>query len=291
MKSIYVIFLLLLASACELVVPIELPDQEPKLVLNGFLEADSNATVFLSRSYGMYEEFAIEPVQGGEVTLTENQGAAVPFVQDNLDSLRFDLNTLTMQPGNTYTVEATAPGFETVRGTATVPQRITFDTVTVDLGARRDRDSVLYDVWTLQLSDPPGEENFYFLRAYLDSDVESYLICFETLDPVLADLDVLGDGGDVEYLCEGRFNDVIFDGTTYQLQVFTESFYHQLPNAAIAFELLHLDRSAYNYLLSSDRQYNTGGNPFAEPAIVFNNIENGFGIIGALSSTRYRVEF
>lgn len=291
MKSIYFIFLLLLATACELVVPIELPDQEPKLVINGFLEADSSATVFLSRSYGMYEEFDIDPVSGGQVTLRENQGSALPFVQDNLDSLRFDLSGITIQPGNTYTVEATAPGFETVRGVTTVPQRMTFDKVEVDTGARRDRDSTLFDVWTLHLNDLPGEDNFYFLRVYIDTDIENYLVCFETLDPALADLDVLNNGTDVAYLCEGRFSDVIFDGTTYQLQLFTEAFYRQQPNIALEFELLHLDRAAYNYLLSSDRQYDTEGNPFAEPAIVFNNIENGFGIIGSVSSSKYRFEF
>lgn len=286
----YFIILLSFATACELVVPIDLPDQEPKLVLNGFLEADSGATVFLSRSYGMYEEFDIDPVPGGQVTITENQASAVPMIQDRDDSLRFDLDALTIQPGSTYTVEASAPGYETVRGVTTVPQRITFDTVEVDLGARRDRDSVLFDVWTLYVTDPPGEENYYFLRVYLDTDIENYLICFETLDPVLADLDVLNNGNDVANLCEGRFNDVIFNGTTYELQVFTEAFYRQQPDVAIEFELLHLDQAAYNYLLSSERQFNTEGNPFAEPAIVFNNIENGFGIIGSVTSTTYRVE-
>lgn len=291
MKPIYFILLLLTAAACELVVPIDLPDQEPKLVLNGFLEADSSATVFLSRSYGMYEDFDIDPVREAQVTMIEQQGSALSFVQDAVDALRYDLNTLTVQPGNTYTIEATAPGYETVRGVTTVPERITFDTVTVEKEARRDRDSVLYDVWTLHLSDPPDEDNFYFLRAYLDTDIENYLICFETLDPVLTDLDVLNNGNDVAYICEGRFNDAIFNGTTYLVQVFTESFYKQQPGAAIEFELLHLDRAGYNYLLSSDRQYNTEGNPFAEPAIVFNNIENGFGIIGSLSSSKYRFEF
>ena len=47
----------------------------------------------------------------------------------------------------------------------------------------------------------------------------------------------------------------------------------------------HIDPSYYLYSISKQKYYQADGNPFAEPVQVYNNIQNGFGILGAYSRT------
>ena len=47
----------------------------------------------------------------------------------------------------------------------------------------------------------------------------------------------------------------------------------------------HIDPSYYFYSVSKQKYYQADGNPFAEPVQVYNNIENGFGILSAYSRT------
>lgn len=284
---IYTISILILA-ACELVVPIDLPDQSPKLVLNGFLQADSSISVYLTSSFGMYETFNPAPIDDATITLRDGQGNDFLFTEDAQQRARYSLDNVFVQPGERYTITAAAPGFPSVTGSTIVPLPIRFDTVELDRGARMDRDSILYDVWTLQLTDIPQTDNYFILRIRLQEQTEEYGVCFETLDPALAAVDFFGNGSDALYLCDGYFTDAIFKDGTYRMQVFTDAFYTDKPNVTFQFDLLHVDEAYYNYAQSSALQYSTDGNPFAEPVIVYNNIEQGFGVIGSYVVTSYR---
>lgn len=274
-------------TACELVVPIDLPDQSSKLVLNGFLQADSSISVYLTNSFGMYETFSPSTIDNANITLSDGQGNSFLFTADTQEPARYNLDNVFVQPGEQYTITASAPDFPSVTGFTTVPLPIGFDTVELEKGARLDRDGTQYDIWTLQLTDIPNEDNYFLLRVRLQESMQEYGICYETLDPALAAIDFLGNGADVVYLCDGFFTDAIFKDGSYRLQVFTDAFYTEKPDVTILFDLLHVDEAFYNYTQSSDLQYFTDGNPFAEPVIVYNNIEQGFGVIGSYALTSY----
>ena len=49
------------------------------------------------------------------------------------------------------------------------------------------------------------------------------------------------------------------------------------------FELKSISKDLYFYLLSKKRN-SRSKNPFTEPVLVYNNIENGFGVLGSSST-------
>ncbi|MGB3076314.1 MAG: DUF4249 family protein [Chitinophagales bacterium] len=57
--------------------------------------------------------------------------------------------------------------------------------------------------------------------------------------------------------------------------------YYTDDDGGLMVELTSTDRSTFLYNESLRIQNNTEGNPFAEPAPVFNNIEMGYGIFGS----------
>ena len=88
MKRAFLILVVLFFS-CETVVDLDVPVHEPVLVVNGILETDSVASVFLSNSLGAFEQGEINSIDDASVFLYENGslvGEMFPELE-NVDSL------------------------------------------------------------------------------------------------------------------------------------------------------------------------------------------------------------
>lgn len=294
-RLLYILVFGLILSACELTVPIELPDQTPRLVINSFLYADSQSIqAWISRSYGMYDAYSDDSVAGvqvfcsvdnqPEVEMSRTKGFVfVPNV--------FSDSSLPISAGRTYRIRATAPGFPEAYGETTIPQQVAISQASV-IKQERIVEGDTLDAVDLTFTDPAGGDNRYALLIRANDGFAGYYeVCYQTSDPLLADTDPFSGGGSFTYLCRGRFRDDLIDGRTYTLRIYLNARETQWINGDLEAVLLSMDESMYNYWVSSELQQVTSFNPFAEPAIVSNSITNGFGVVGSCHTSSIKIPY
>lgn len=117
----YYIWLLLVvvASACQEVVDIELPDDEPQLVIEGSLTywieepQKSNSTVVLSTTGNFYDEDTFNPVTDASVEITDELTSTVYSLAPIENDAGVYRNTeIPMYSGRTYTLHVAYNGQE-----------------------------------------------------------------------------------------------------------------------------------------------------------------------------------
>jgi hypothetical protein len=79
------------------------------------------------------------------------------------------------------------------------------------------------------------------------------------------------------------FSDELIDGETYSLRFSIDKWSLYGDSITVFFDLISIDRNAYLYYLSFARHMWNQGDPFAEPVVVYTNIENGIGVFGSSS--------
>lgn len=230
-----------------------------------------------------------------------------------------------IESGRTYRIEVSHPKYPTATSEMTAPTKIpieridTVSTIYVDNYSGNMRK---YKA-SIRFTDPANEENFYRLhisyivgRNYTGNQgpvegseketvwLESYYNTYngiESDDPVFASEQDANDflfGGDSrsDYTV---FTDVFFDGKTYGLSVFlTDWIASHITTIDTTkgeffqanFELYSLPKETYYYIMSVGKFDWYSDGLFTEPVQVYNNIENGLGIFGAVSLARYKFQ-
>lgn len=280
---------ILLLASCTMVVPVDLPDQEPRLVVNSFLKSGDLIQVRVTRSQplsiGYYDTFHVV------------RNATVILITDGTqrDTLDFDHSFetysrlgKTAQIGRSYRLEVSAAGFTPVHAEATVPQPVAIDSLRIEKYVRTNSDNILESDLFITFSDPAGLDDYYGMRiSFEPKDVGSeYDLCFATRDPVLNNgTDIFNQVDPIFYCGTVRFRDNLIDGSRYTATVnINEYDLNDQMEGTIHVQLLSYSEDLYRYVVSTELQYDIGNNPFAEPVIVFNNITNGFGIFAGQSS-------
>ncbi|MFO7721732.1 MAG: DUF4249 family protein [Bacteroidales bacterium] len=272
---------IMLISACEpeVVTTIDLPEEDPMLAISAYL-LPSNAAhnVFIGKSKpnnkptdSYWEvENAVVTVSDGlkSVTLKNMGGGYYSFLQTDLEVLH----------GMTYHITAYAPGFAKVaRGTCTVPddfdpqvQVIAFDSVVL-------QDSRKYSL-DFKFRDVPGEGDCY--RVYVRFKMYSYIEQdTSTWTPW---------SNQAKYKL---FTDKGVDGEWFNIKLsITNSTIWDSERYPVGYEIVimrvdeHYYKFHYPFVVYD---YYPDDNPFAEPFIIYSNIENGYGIFAAAIEKKY----
>ena len=299
--------LLIALSACEQVIEPDLPDHTPRLVVHSLFTSDGGWSAHVGRSTGILQPLPHDDRAVADADVRLLTGERV------VGELRFDeaaqvyvLEDGGLQAGETYSLEVSAPGFETVRATDTVPVPVP---TSVRPGLRGDFSIEI----EIELQDPPGEANYYQVSLYLvfggrgATRVEGLL---STRDPsILADSRVddspIEEGG-----FEGAapyFRDTLFDGQTHQIELTyagdwveevgtiireeAEEEWAQDDQEHAGFaaylQVLYISETYYEYLKTARLHDEIRENPFAEPLNVHGNVENGYGIFAGYSSRTF----
>lgn len=296
--------LLLVAVGCESTVDVDVPEHEPQLVVNSLFANDQRWIVEVSRSTGAFERADLDAprftVDDATVTVTTPDGA--PAELSYTDTLSYEqliggrlpvagAYTVLDQrpaPGQPYTVRVEADGFAPVEATSRIPTPIE---ATVSSAARRVPDPFVDPptveqerTITLRIPDPPGEDNYYWVRIAQIGRVSSREVRFTTRDrSITSDAPTeLDDNGEVT-LSRAHFADALFDGRTHEIDLVVEEFVSPdsedspLPYFIVEFGVLSED--LYDYLVSVRTFDETDENPFAEPVNLFSNVEPGYGLV------------
>jgi hypothetical protein len=285
----------LLFSSCTKVLNDELPENKPKLVVNGFINTDSTLKVNISKTVHV---FANENTNN----LPFIAGATTKFYENGvlLFSLQEDENGYYTKPGfypsqgRIYKIEVEKEGYPSVNAETDIPSPVSiqsFDTTLVS--DNENGGGYFYGEeirCKLKYIDPAGTTNYYRLDCYLhyeDEEGNEYLNrqyvyvnendehLFDKVYGYLLWTDLLTQGGETEI----------------NFKIYPDGYYDEgNPNNSVSISyivmLSSVSEDYYKYDKTRSIFYETGGSadPFSEPVLIHTNIKDGFGIFGGISN-------
>ncbi|MCK7540983.1 MAG: DUF4249 domain-containing protein [Marinilabiliales bacterium] len=303
------------AGSCESVIKFKGEGVDPKIVIYSLLHPDSLIKVSVAVSHAVYEE-RYEPEQitdavvrlfrDGELieTLAYVPSEPQPDYSPADPYSRYASRVTRPDYGSTYRIEVEIPGLKTASGEARLPELVPVTGI--------DTSSVIREGGHRQMEvkikfrDPAGTDNFYRLSArgmagtyYGDKQVPylpfipvmvaetdlSYGVLEEPLITPRQEDDIFGMDLQNNYKI---FMDELISGKEYAL---TMQFNLMLPDtdyyefAHASFSLHSITRDLYLFLQSNSAHMQTRENFLAEPVLVYTNITNGLGVMGAMSTS------
>ncbi len=272
-------------SACERETHIDIPPQTPKLATESFAGQDIYPEAYLTRTRGVTDPL---PVSGQtDIYLVRN--ATVLLYEDNVfkDSLKFDPGAARykaaiakIQPGKTYKLVLSAPGFPAAEAVSITPVLVPINSLSFTRNARNDIDGNPQDEIKLVFTDNGSTEDHYLVRIR-DAN-RDILYCVNTNDKDVEKLVYEDPFYPDDCLQSDRLllADKNFNGTNKTLIFYTEAgALEPMPGTGKAtVELLHINKEYYTYIKSLNSRENADDNPFAEPVNLYSNVVNGYGM-------------
>jgi hypothetical protein len=304
---VYLLTTSILFSCGEMWEPLEidLPLEKQKLVVNSYFAADSSLYIRVWNSTRPFSEDTAYLVRDARVILTEEGLGFQLSFDEYYSAYRMSRKAV---PGRAYSLEVSAPGYETIFSSAIVPQAVPISDVKSFATPDAISQAGSKRTFEITFSDPPGEENFYAISIeYFDRlefpdrpavDVWSSLYP-ESVDPAFE-----GDRF-IEYFhyydnerteVNLLFDDIPFEGRDHTFRVKITEWWgeNEQGSAPRKYRILlkTLSKAYYQYRITYNLQVVATEDPFANPTQVFNNIENGYGIFAAYnqSAMEYLVE-
>ncbi|MFK7920867.1 MAG: DUF4249 domain-containing protein [Bacteroidia bacterium] len=319
MKSYHKIFpliALLGLAACQVDLTVPLPEHTKRLVINAFLDQNNSPEIYLSRSYGPLEdsEKTLFELHDGQLELFAN-GSSVGMltyqdttveIYNNTGQLidrrigKYVLQNYQPEPGTLYEIRANHTGFEEARAQTPMVAAAEYTDFELLQNVERMTDidgySSSQSLLKLKIQDPPGEKNYYRLdvRMKYESIWEPGFYYWEPLWQIEGPTDGIDNSG-AYTTSEIWLSDEGMDGQTIEAQ-----FLVYLPNAykdQSSLQPLNIDSMYVSLLTANDDTYQYARKlkqqkdaadfsiPLFPPEaiVVYNNVENGYGILGAMS--------
>jgi hypothetical protein len=277
----------MLLVGCDRWVDIEMPQHVPQIVVNSAFSPGHSLHVDLSLSANFYGPREYPPLPNAAVMVWEG-GRLLGELEHRGDGM-YELDSFEAMPGASYTLRASAPGFDDAEAHSTVPEDVPF-VITVD---RLPYDSYgLYDPIevTVLLHDPPGRRNRYLFSLWSQIMHEGKLyerpVPFRLLDHSIVDhrLTVPVEdlfGGDI------LFEDNVFDGEVYEFKAVFLFGRWAIPSGFIGEPELLVQMSVvsedyYEYRKSLNIRPSHG------PATVYSNVINGLGVFAGMNTVEWQ---
>ena len=285
LKSLLFILLVVFISSCEKDVNIPLPDEANKLVLNLIMNKDSIMMARVNISERMNQLQPTAEVKNAVVSLYENGTFKETLTPYNYAYRTYYRSKTVPQTGATYKVTAAVPGYTgEAWGTDVIPDTVKISELKlthVQVNNNLGRATI-----SVQLHDDPAVQNYYRVRVYFINEwvdangngawqkIQQY---FEAEE---ANLNIFSDKNRPEFFT----TDALFNGRSPRFTFRTDT-YNSLKKIQV--EISSLTYNSYNYLHSAFMAREKNEDGLSEKVIVFNNIENGLGIVGGVAQREY----
>ena len=303
MKNLLPLFLILSAltlSNCTKEIEFDAQDIAPRIVVNSLFTNDSIWSAHISRSVGVLETTSYTTIDNASVNIFDDNANLVTTLTHQGNGLYTSPTGITPQANQSYTIEASASGYESVNASNSIPSAVPIyqlDTVT---STNNDGETILEATITFQ--DPPNVSNYYMLEVfvtgmYYDEWEQDSIEIREPLQISCDDINVetvnrFNFGGFENTYLYLMLKDQNFDGENYAL-TFTVINYAELKDMDLFGEirLVNTSEEYFNYLKSFNMYQRTINNPFATPVQVYSNVNNGMGIFAGGTLTSWTVQF
>ena len=320
LRASFILCIAWFVFGCEHVVQVELPNQEPKLVVNSIIHPDTTIWVTVSTTNPVLNNNDIKILKDADISLVEEDGTTYPLDLEVvltdifLENERLDTslvyytdNSLYPDPGVSYHLEIQVPGFNSVQsGSQQIFRQVPVEVSEIDVlpsDVQNISPNPSEITATIQFEDNPGEENYYQLVVYLKNENsagnlndgverEWDLWPFESNDPALInkfDEQLFDTDRDLteSFQYHAVFDDQSFNGKQKTISFTTSPFIlREEDKYIVRIELRHITEELFLYHRSL-RENNENVEianvelPISEPIRIFSNIEGGFGIFGA----------
>jgi hypothetical protein len=269
--------------SCEKEIKYKGEQDEQRLVVNCITEKDSVFRVQLERSRFFLEStngnFAI--TSNAVVKLTNVTTGQVVTSSSAGPGGIYNMG-IPAVAGNEYTIEVTHPDYETV--TAKTPVLPPVPILSVDTSSYVQQGG-MYMKADVTWNDPAGKDFYVMKMALYDASQNMDIypeLSMASFDPALDEISSSEGIGNENFTNALFFTDELFDGSQKTMEVRFTMVFPQ-PDQHYKFILYRCTEETYKYLVSAEKAYYYGGDPFSEPVKVFTNVEKGFGIFGSMA--------
>ena len=290
-KIFYKLILVFALFGCEdmtTIVDLELPEHQSLLVINSVPEIEDYVRVYISSSLDPLSNSQYQYLNDAIVLLKhDNIIDSAEFIEATLEEPCF-YNVPKLIEGEAYTLEAHHVNYPSAYSTITVPYGVPVLDISID-SIYDNRIPVAFSIID------PIQVNYYYLRFTVKKDGKWQTSSFETYDPSFDDRGIVEDGQ-----INGRkifFTDQLFNNLqkTFEFELIIKDGIDDVDGLGSDFIAASVDsikihffttnESYYKYHISRKLQDRNENNPLtellgAEPVVVYNNIENGFGVFG-----------
>ncbi|MBK8944808.1 MAG: DUF4249 domain-containing protein [Ignavibacteriae bacterium] len=299
MKNFLKIFSIIFISiSCESVVDVELPKQNPLIVVNSFFTPDSVFKVHVSKSLGILESFSVLNEYGyneDKIPILENAKVEIWNGDNIVTNLNYSGNGFYIaqntfpQINNNYKIVVSADGFKSVFAEDKIPNSILIKNVLLESNPLDEYLS--QNEITIIFEDDGNTKNYYQLSLFaienFSGEIYRTNLFFESNDILIGESDIFDENEKTFYGYAAYFDDAIISGKEYKLKIST---YEISYYSEVYVILSSLSENLYKYIISVKEQDEADDNPFAEPVSIHNNVQNGLGIFGGYSSSVYRIK-
>ncbi|MEM1095548.1 MAG: DUF4249 domain-containing protein [Bacteroidota bacterium] len=271
-------------TGCELVVDVDVPTLPATLTVNSFPEAGASWEAHLAAAVPVVSTQQVQEsvISDGTVEVFHNGARIAELAYTPADT---DPNFLLSPPyrsqgprvvaGETYTLRASAPGYSAVEATTTIPTPVALDTLRSRLTPSSDGFSQRLRA-DLTITDAPNADTYYFLAFRSISGGPTFNDFFELINAPFRTVSAFEDNS---------VNGLFFSDATFRNQTVEFSIEASVNIGSISEIVLYTVEEAYfRYHTALRDQQDTQENPFAEPAPVYSNVQNGLGIVASLAA-------
>lgn len=296
-SSIFVL-ILVLATGCSKYEKIEKSGTiTPKLIIN-CVAAEGDQFVFnVSKSLNAIDNAPMKTYKYATLKLYGN-GVLKEVMKYNASFETYFSDTTVARAGVKYTLEATAPGLESVNAELILPEKVVIDDVLVEIkGIDKKLNSGSYynNIFksgkiSVKFQNKKDRPDYYMLsledhwsanggpRYYGFSSWKS------TYPNVESIADYMSQNGGQFFFFKDDFN----DGKQINFELTTSSEYNYIGGGSAdslekyRINLYSLTEDYYKHLFTIKTAQSNEGNAFTQPTQIFCNIKNGYGIFGAM---------
>lgn len=278
-------------------IEIEIPEAELQLVINLELtEGDTIAKTFVARTSNINEAESTFFSDAIVELYKENDLLGILDYEIETNEYRANFLPGDLSEGN-YTVEVSGiDGFDDIRASQTIPSEVNIIEGTYqEDGTIEQYYGYAYtvDEATIKFKDPADQENYYQIRLFGFIEDEYGSVRYER-DFFITSINPFVE---TSFYIDGiLLNDNSFNGQEFNLSIGFAGNYSKLSSAGenetpyLLVQLSNISRDNYLYQRSLADQLNAVDNPFAEPVVVHNNLENGIGIFRTKNTSSFRID-
>ena len=296
MKKTYLLLgiTLLLVGGCETSVDIDFPSLAPRIVVNSFFAPGQRWEIHLSEALSTTEGIdAVRFIDNATAEILENDQVVTSLFHVGEGFYRSFSGHRPVV--GTPSLRVSAPGYEGIEAVGTIPEPVLV-TFTHEI-TRRSASSADLEV-TIHLTDPPDQDNYYYIASVFSRFVNqgstsTNHLSFHTEDAaiLLESGDALGLNGPAEF-GDVVFSDALFDGVSHEvvLEITTPLQDPSIFRGTLEVYLYSVSKTYYDYMTTYNVHEEVRGNPFAEPVQVHTNVQNGFGIFAGFIPYRLEID-
>jgi len=275
-------------------------DQQ-KLVVNCIFDITNSPNIYLTESRDpTVPSTYFQSYSKAEISIFSGENKISDFSY-NENSLNYSSSEdMHFKTGETYSIIVTTPKYGKTSASFSFPTKILIDSIELKKENVNVEDEGVdkYLVAYIHFKDMEGEKNFYQIDGYYERNANamsniylnqdsnyvmprptwSFLDSYFQVDDVLKNNGALDSYDNIHQI----FNDDIFDGKGYTLK-YLISYGDNIDSSmsvVVHIFLKSLSPDLYYYYKSLDIYNYNDGDFTVEPTNIYNNIENGLGIVG-----------